>query len=260
MVDDGSKKPVKALTYAPLATSNYVAVTGVIGVEKAASPPGAPAVLVLRVRGPFDVRILSGPGAAVASASSVEENSEELVDMGSTGKWEFSPEVAPGIALTYPAQWYARAVDLSATRKLIRSLGESADWLPVRSSIIGRTGKDLVEVKVYDCPDKNVEDAVASIGGDASSLIREFEANKARAAARGAVAHSPALRVSQSWVKLGSSDALVVENGSVGTPSVGVYLKEPSGLVAINATGKTLEDARSVMYGVLPALKSAMPR
>jgi parallel beta-helix repeat protein len=260
-VDDGSNRPVKALTYAPITQSNYVVLTGILGIEQ---EPGGPAELVLRVREGRDVQILSGPQPIdLASAASDDNGAGAVVlpVLASTDEWTTFSDAASGVALSYPTTWSPRYAGLSPTRKMLQEKGDPVDWVPIRSTVIGPPGADSVEVRVYDCGGRSLEDGVAAIGGDAASVAREFEANKARAlASTKSTGRAPEPQISQAWVKLGLSDALLVENGSVGVPNVTLYLKHGDELVSISARGATLDEASSILDTVVPSLRTARGR
>jgi hypothetical protein len=247
-LDDGSGRPIKALTYAPISQNDYALLTGVLGIEQDAAP-GSPANVVLRVRDGFDVQVLSAGGLLAegrpASSSPPVENPAKRPLSGS--------QPAAHLSLTRPAGWTARSADYTRTRDLLRSAGTSCDWVPLYAEVLGPPDSDAVEVRVYDCTGKGLEEAVASVGGDAASITRDYEANKARAMSRGRADLPPSpYLVTQTWLRLGSDEALMVQNACIGEPTAALYVKKADELIAVSARGTCLEEARSLLRAVVP--------
>lgn len=259
-IDDGSGRPIKALTYAPLSVGNYVLLTGIVGIE---CPEGGSAELVLRVRDAFDVQILEGsryvsedvlPVAVSADSAAV------IADVTTSTDWRTFTDPIPGVTIKYPAGWIERRAEHSLTRKILAQRGEDIAWIPIRSAVIGMAGNDTVEIRAYDGTGKSLEEAIIDIGGDAASLMKLYEGSTARASASGKpIKAIPAPEISQSWGKVAGVDVIIVENGSVGEPCVTVYFKRGEELMSISAKGKTLGEAKAVMDALLPSL-TVLPR
>jgi len=254
-IDDGSNRQIKALTYAPLVLGNYVLLTGIIGIEK---PDVGNPELVLRVRDAFDVQLIEGQRSAsedILPHSISADSAAVIADVTTAVDWSTFTDPIPGVTIKYPAGWIERRAGHLLTRKLLSQRGEDVKWIPLRSSVIGASGADTVEIRAYDCAGKSLDDAIVEISGDAASLLKLYEGSAARASASGKpIKPIPAPEISQAWGKAAGVDVVIVENGSVGQPNVTVYFRRGDELLSISAKGKTLGEAKAVMDAILPSL------